>query len=92
MKDKIKITEMDMRITKPGTKELMEKYIGKRFKYHSKYGGTIENIMCEDISICEIINHKNGGVIIETEEISIISDKRNTYDLKDVEFYDDIYN
>jgi hypothetical protein len=79
---------MNARITKPGTKELMEKYVGKKFRYHSKYGGTTENILCEDVSICEIINHKNGGVIIESQEISIISDKRNSYDLEDVEFYE----
>jgi hypothetical protein len=80
---------MNLRITKPGTQELMDKYIGKKFRYHSKHGGTVENILCEDISICEIMNHKNGGLIIEKIEISIISDKRNVYDLNEVEFYEE---
>lgn len=70
---------------------IIEKYVGKKFRYYSKHGGTIENILCEDVSVCEIINHKNGGVIIETEEISIISDKRNVYKLEEVEFYEEIY-
>lgn len=80
---------MNLRITKPGTQELMDKYIGKKFRYNSKHGGTVENILCEDISICEIMNHKNGGLIIEKIEISIISDKRNVYDLNEVEFYEE---
>ena len=80
---------MNLRITKHGTQELMDKYIGKKFRYHSKHGGTVENILCEDISICEIMNHKNGGLIIEKIEISIISDKRNVYDLNEVEFYEE---
>lgn len=79
---------MSLRMTKPGTQELMDKYIGKKFRYHSKHGGTVEDILCEDVSVCEIFNHKNGGLIIEDIEISIISDKRNVYDLKEVEFYD----
>lgn len=81
---------MNLRITKPGTQELMDKYVGKKFRYKSKYGGTVENILCEDISVCEIMNHKNGGLIIEKIEISIISDKRNVYDLNEVEFYEEI--
>lgn len=81
---------MNLRITKPGTQELMDKYIGKKFRYHSKHGGTVENILCEDISICEIMNHKNGDLVIEKIEISIISDKRNVYDLNEVEFYEEI--
>ena len=79
---------MNLRMTKPGTQELMDKYVGKKFRYHSKYGGTIENILCEDISVCEIMNHKNGGLVIEKTEISIISDKRNAYNLEEVEFYE----
>ena len=79
---------MSLRITKPGSEELIEKYVGKKFRYHSKYGGVAENILCEDVSVCEIINHKNGDVIIESHEISIISDKRNVYDLNEVEFYE----
>ena len=81
---------MNLRITKPGTQDLMGKYVGKKFRYKSKYGGVVENILCEDISVCEIMNHKNGGLIIEKIEISIISDKRNVYDLNEVEFYEEI--
>lgn len=79
---------MNLRMTKPGTQELMDKYVGKKFRYNSKYGGSIENILCEDISICEIMNHKNGGLVIEKIEISVISDKRNVYNLEEVEFYE----
>jgi len=81
---------MNLRITKPGTQDLMDKYVGKKFRYNSKYGGTVENILCEDISICEIMNHKNGDLVIEKIEISIISDKRNVYDLNEVEFYEKV--
>ena len=81
---------MSLRITKPGSENLIEKYVGKKFRYHSKYGGVAENILCEDVSVCEIMDHKNGGLVIEKTEISIISDKRNVYDLEEVEFYEEI--
>lgn len=70
----------------PKIDELREMYVGKLFKYHSKFGGTIENILCEDISICEIIRIKNGKRFLDDYEVKIISDKRNVYDLKEVEF------
>jgi hypothetical protein len=69
--------------------KLKEKYLGKKFLYNSKYGGTVENILCEDISVCEIINHKNGDVVVESIEVNIISDKKNVYKLTEVEFYED---
>jgi len=81
---------MSLRITKPGSDELMEKYVGKKFRYHSKYGGTVENILCEDISITETIEHKNGETYVGLCEIYIISDKRNSYNLNEVEFYEEI--
>lgn len=81
---------MNLRITKPGDEDLRKNYIGKKFRYNSKYGGHIDNILCEDISVCEIMNHKNGGLVIEKIEISIISDKRNVYDLNEVEFYEKV--
>jgi hypothetical protein len=81
---------MNLRITKPGTEDLVEKYVGKKFRYISKYGGYTDNILCEDISVCEIMNHKNGGLVMEKIEISIISDKRNVYDLNEVEFYEKV--
>lgn len=76
-----------MRITKPGPEELRNKYVGCKFRYNSKYGGHTDNILCEDISVCETIQIKNGEPIIESFEISIISDKRNVYNLDEVEFY-----
>lgn len=81
---------MSLRMTKPGSDELMEKYVGKKFRYHSKYGGVIENIICEDISITETIEHKNGDTYVELCEIYIISDKRNSYNLNEVEFYEKV--
>lgn len=78
---------MNLRITKPGTQDLMDKYIGKKFRYKSKYGGIIENILCEDICICDTIEIRKGEPYIESYEISIISDKRNVYKLQEVEFY-----
>lgn len=77
-----------MRVTKPGSDELREQYVGREFRYHSKYGGVVENILCEDICICDTIRIKKGEPYIESYEISIISDKRNVYDLNDVEFYE----
>lgn len=77
-----------MRVTKPGSDELRDQYIGRRFRYHSKYGGAVEDILCEDISVTEMIQIKNGETYIESIEISIISDKRNSYNLNDVEFYE----
>lgn len=77
-----------MRVTKPGSDELRDQYVGRKFRYHSKYGGVVENILCEDISVTETIQIKNGEPYIESYEVSIISDKRNVYDLNDVEFYE----
>ena len=77
-----------MRMTRQGPEELRNKYIGRKFRYNSKYGGHTDNILCEDISVTEIIQIKNGEPIIESCEIYIISDKRNSYDLEDVEFYE----
>jgi hypothetical protein len=77
-----------MRMTKQGPEELRNKYVGRKFRYNSKYGGHTDNILCEDISVTERIQIKNGEPIIESCEIYIISDKRNSYDLEDVEFYE----
>ena len=77
-----------MRMTRQGPEELRDKYIGRKFRYNSKYGGHTDNILCEDISVTERIQIKNGEPIIESCEIYIISDKRNSYDLEDVEFYE----
>jgi len=75
-------------MTRQGPEELRNKYIGRKFRYNSKYGGHTDNILCEDISVTERIQIKNGEPIIESCEIYIISDKRNSYDLEDVEFYE----
>lgn len=77
-----------MRVTKPGPEELCAQYVGRKFRYNSKYGGHTDNILCEDVSVCETIQIKNGEPVIESYEIYIISDKRNSYDLDDVEFYE----
>lgn len=81
-----------MRMTKTGSEELRNKYIGRKFRYHSKYGGVVEDILCEDICVCETIQIKKGQPYIESYEISIISDKRNVYNLNDVEFYETLQN
>lgn len=78
---------MKLEIIRP---DIGEKYVGKTFRYHSKYGGTIENIICEDVSVKETIEYKNGESVVTSVEISIISDKRNSYDLNEVEFYEKV--
>lgn len=83
-KKMIKGKEINNKI--PTIEELREMYVGKLFRYHSKFGGTIENILCEDISICEIIRIENHKRFADEYEVKIISDKRNIYDLKEVEF------
>jgi hypothetical protein len=62
-------------------------YIGKLFRYKSKYGGYVENILCEDISIHETLSVESGDVKINDVEIFLISNNRNAYSIKDVEFY-----
>lgn len=79
-----------MKMTRPGSNELRDQYVGKHFRYHSKYGGVLENILCEDICVCEILQIKKGEPHIESYEVSIISDKRNVYNLEEVEFYEKI--
>lgn len=69
-------------------KELKKRYIGKKFRYISKYGSPIENILCEDVSVVEHIEITNNKLfLIEDKDIMIISDKRNVYNLNEVEFY-----
>lgn len=77
-----------MRLTKPAPEDLCTQYIGRKFRYNSKYGGHTDNILCEDVAVTETIQIKNGEPVIESYEIYIISDKRNSYDLNDVEFYE----
>lgn len=81
---------MKLSVTKPESNELRDLYVGKKFRYKSKYGGSVENILCEDICVCETIKLKKGEPYIETFEISIISDKRNVYDLNELEFYEKV--
>lgn len=75
-------------MTKPAGDELRAQYVGRKFRYYSKYGGVLENILCEDICICETLSIKKGEPYVESYEISIISDKRNVYNLEDVKFYE----
>lgn len=76
-------------------------YIGKRFRYYSKYGGVTEDIVCKDFAIIHrlsrgfnsltITSFDTGSIDIPglTLDIEIISDKGNVYAIKDIEFYKD---
>jgi hypothetical protein len=77
-----------MTIRKSIDGECRNKYVGRTFKYQSKYGGLLENILCVDISVCETIEVKNEEVYIESYVIHIISDKGNVYNLDEIVFYD----
>ena len=69
--------------------EYSELYKGKLFRYHSKYGGTVENILCDGVSIKETLSvESNSNVHIVDVTVSLISDKGNVYEFKRVEFYD----
>jgi hypothetical protein len=69
--------------------EYSELYKGKLFRYHSKYGGTVENILCDGVSIKETLSvESDGNVHIVDIMVSLISDKGNVYELKQVEFYE----
>jgi hypothetical protein len=68
--------------------EYNELYKGKLFRYHSKYGGTVENILCDGVSIKETLSVEGGSnVHIVDVEVSLISDKGNVYEFKQIEFY-----
>ena len=62
-------------------------YEGKRFRYNSKYGGSVENILCYRVVICETMKLTKGDWTPVPAEIIIISDKGNSYPLEEVEFY-----
>jgi hypothetical protein len=67
-----------------------ELYKGKLFRYHSPYGGTVENILCDGVSIKETLSVESAGnVHIVDVTVSLISDKGNVYEFKRVEFYED---
>jgi hypothetical protein len=63
-------------------------YVGKRFRYHSKYGGVVENILCVKVAVVERLDVIEGRVFIDDFELKIISDRNNVYDLKEVELYE----
>ena len=70
--------------------EYSELYKGKLFRYHSPYGGTVENILCDGVSIKETLSVESAGnVHIVDVTVSLISDKGNVYEFKRVEFYED---
>lgn len=83
------VTRIDKKMDKDTKKflEYNELYKGKLFKYHSKYGGTVENIICDGVSVHEKFSVKNGEVQTVDIELSIISDKGNVYEFKKIEFY-----
>jgi hypothetical protein len=71
---------------------LRAKYEGKRFRYKSKYGGFIDNLLCTDVSIIYEISTNTrtptDEFVITRKKISIISDKNNIYELDNIEFYE----
>lgn len=71
---------------------LRAKYEGKRFKYKSKYGGIVDNLLCTDVSIEYDISKdahtQTDEFVVTRKKISIISDKNNVYELDNVEFYE----
>jgi hypothetical protein len=67
--------------------DIRKMYEGKRFRYNSKYGGFIDNILCRGVVICETMKLKKKDWVPVPSEIIIISDKGNSYPLEEVEFY-----
>jgi hypothetical protein len=67
--------------------DIRKMYEGKRFRYNSKYGGSIDNILCRGVVICETMKLKRKNWVPIPSEIIIISDKGNSYPLEEVEFY-----
>ena len=41
--------------------DIRKMYEGKRFRYNSKYGGFIDNILCRGVVICETMKLKKKG-------------------------------
>ena len=66
---------------------IREMYEGKRFRYNSKYGSSIENIFCHRVVICETMKLVKKDWAPSPAGIIIISDKGNCYPLEEVEFY-----
>lgn len=76
-------------------------YIGKRFRYYSKYGGITEDITCKDFAIVHRISRGDNSLTITsfgteninipglTLDVEVISDKGNVYNIMDIEFYND---
>jgi len=68
---------------------LMAKYVGKSFRYASKYGGYVENLICESISVTHHIDvDEHNQVTVTGQDVNIVSDKGNVYELNNVEFYE----
>jgi len=63
-------------------------YVGRKFRYNSKYGGVVENITCKNVTVVERIEVFEGRVFVDDFELKIISDKNNVYDFNEVEFYE----
>lgn len=67
-------------------------YVGRKFRYTSKYGSVTENILCKDVavSLCynieSIINNEDPRTCAVIE-LQFISDKNNVYEFNEVEFY-----
>jgi hypothetical protein len=77
-------------------------YIGKRFRYYSKYGGVTEDIVCKNFAIIHRMSRGDNSLTITrfdatslnisemSLDIEVISDKGNAYDIKDIEFYTEL--
>jgi hypothetical protein len=68
-------------------------YVGRKFRYTSKYGSVTENILCRDVavSLCydiESILKNEDPYTSAVIELQIISDKNNVYEFDEVEFYE----
>lgn len=73
-----------------------ELYKGKLFRYHSRHGGTVENILCDGVSVHETITldppnpdeGSYGNCRVVGVEVFLISDKGNVYNINEIEWYE----
>jgi hypothetical protein len=67
-------------------------YVGRKFRYNSKYGSVTEDILCRDVTVtvCHKIDwmSKDDTQFNAYIELQFISDKNNVYEFDEVEFYE----
>jgi hypothetical protein len=67
-------------------------YVGRKFRYTSKYGSVTEDILCRDVTVtvCHKIAwmSKDDTQFNAYVELQFISDKNNVYEFNEVEFYE----